>query len=196
MAGNMLPLLALGGGAVLLMSASKKKKGSSAAKNGAKVLSTEQVWKEGTPGFGPMVTMQIVECPDAQFIGQWTYDNPRKEASGIKIEWTKTSKKATAEEAKQAVLQLIADKAWSGKMPSESAGDDAMPVSMEGTLHGYDYQIIEVLNNDGSVAGYVGAIRRSNASEDWRSVAEAAKAETARLLTLEKIALLTADDEA
>jgi len=193
MAGNMLPLLGIAAAGAILVASSSKKKKSKPAKG--EVVLTEQIWKEGTPGFGQMVNMQVVKCPDGTFFGQYTKDNLRYEASGIKMEWHKTEKKATKEDARKAILALIEKQAWDVDMPSDTAEDDAMPVAMEGTLQGYDYQIIEVVNDDGSVAGYVGAIRKANASEDWRSVAEGTTAETVRLLTLEKIDMLAASGD-
>jgi hypothetical protein len=194
MAGNMLPLLGLAAVGVVAVAASgKKKKGKSEAdKPGATVVETQQVWESGKAGFGKMVTYQIVECADGKFIGQFIQGSHRG-FEDKPSKWTKTTKRDTAEAAKEAVLELI-KKIGFTDMPSQTAEADAMPVSMEGTINGYDYEIVEYQQN-GQVLGYVGAIRKADGSEDWRQVAEADTAETARALTLEKIGMLAASGD-
>jgi len=191
MAGNMLPLLGLAAVGVVAVAASgKKKKGKSEAeKPGATVVKTEQVW-EGNPGFSKMITYQIVECADGKFIGQFIQGSHRgfEDKPG---KWTKTTKRDTVEAAVEAVLKLI-EKMGFTDMPSQTAEEDAMPVSLEGMTDGYEWEVIEYVEN-GQVLGYVGAIRRPG--EDWRQVAEGETAEIVRALTLEKIGMLAASGD-
>jgi hypothetical protein len=193
---NLLPIIGIAAVGALVIASSGKKKKSTSDKGAApefEIIKTEQVWESDTPGFGKMVTYQILEFDDGTFLGRFIPGSHRG-FEDKPSQWTDASPpQETAEDAEDAILELIESVVFSD-MPSHPAEDDAMPVAMEGTIQGYEYEIVEYVE-DGQVLGYVGAIRKADGRSDWRSVAEAKTAEAARLLTLEKIAILSEVDD-